>query len=146
MTDVFTTERRVEFCQTDTAGIAHFSTFLCFMEQAEHDLWRHIGASVVQPLDDGSHLSWPRVHVECDFSGTAQFEDVLQIAVHVVRLGTKSVTFGFRFSCRDQVIGEGKIVAVCCRFRTGEPLTSVAIPADLADGLRPFCQTPSQEG
>lgn len=42
----FIWERRVEFCETDAAGICHFSSFFVFMEQAEHALFRHLGWSV----------------------------------------------------------------------------------------------------
>ncbi len=127
----FNVRRRVEFCETDAAGIAHFSSFVCYMEQAEHRFLRHLDTSVLRELDDGYHLSWPRVHVECDYSGVARFEDELEIAVSVEALGTKSVTYGFRFHCDAEPIAQGKIVAVCCRMRPGQPLQSIEIPADL---------------
>jgi len=38
--------RRVEFCETDMAGIAHFSSFIIYMEQAEHAMLRALGTSV----------------------------------------------------------------------------------------------------
>lgn len=38
--------RRVEFSETDMAGIAHFSSFIIYMEQAEHALLRSLGTSV----------------------------------------------------------------------------------------------------
>ena len=38
--------RRVEFAETDMAGIAHFSSFSIYMEQAEHALLRSLGTSV----------------------------------------------------------------------------------------------------
>jgi len=38
--------RRVEFAETDMAGIAHFSSFVIYMEQAEHALLRSLGTSV----------------------------------------------------------------------------------------------------
>ena len=38
MSSPFVTTRRVEFCQTDAAGIMHFAAFFELMEQAEHEL------------------------------------------------------------------------------------------------------------
>ena len=35
--------RRVQFSETDLAGIAHFSTYFRYMEEAEHALWRAAG-------------------------------------------------------------------------------------------------------
>ncbi len=138
MPQVFTTERRVEFCETDAAGIAHFTSLLCYMEQAEHAFLRGLGTSVVQNLDDGWHLSWPRVHVECDYRGTARFEDVLQIELRILRLGSKSVTYQFHFAKEGQEIASGNVVAVCCRVRAGYPLESTSIPEELGDKLRNY--------
>lgn len=140
MGNIFTTERRVEFCETDAAGITHFSAFLCYMEQAEHALFRALGTSVVHDLGDDWHLSWPRVHVECDFTGTARFEDVLQIDVQVLRLGGKSVTYGFSFLRREEQIARGKTTAVCCRVRSGHALQSIAIPELLRSQLTDYLQ------
>ena len=52
----FSYERRVEFCETDSAGIAHFSSLAIYMEQAEHALFRSIGLSVF-PQRSPSHVS-----------------------------------------------------------------------------------------
>lgn len=133
----FSFSRRVEFCETDAAGIAHFSAFLCYMEQAEHALWRHLGHSVMLELETGGHLSWPRVHVECDYMGIAQFEDELDIAVRVLKMGDKSITYGFRFTCQERLIAEGQTVAVCCVV-DGADLQSVSIPTALRDQLSQF--------
>jgi acyl-CoA thioester hydrolase len=146
MPEVFTTRRRVEFCETDAAGIAHFSSFICYMEQAEHAFLRSLGTSVVQALDNaesseegrGWHLSWPRVHVECDYKGSARFEDELTIEVSVLKIGTKSVTYGFAFSKDDYAIAYGQVVAVCCRVKSGEPLKSMSVPEKLATQLRGY--------
>ena len=32
--------RRVQFADTDQAGVVHFSWFARYMEEAEHALWR----------------------------------------------------------------------------------------------------------
>ena len=132
MANCFTTQRRVEFCETDAAGIVHFSSFLLYMEQAEHNFLRHLGSSVIEPLGNGWHVSWPRVHVECDFSGAAKFEDELKIAVRVTKLGVKRVTYGFDFTLNQQLIAKGKTVAVCCRVKPGEPLESIPISPSLS--------------
>lgn len=138
MSHPFSVARRVEFCETDAAGIAHFSSFLCYMEQAEHALLRHLGTSVTSDIGDGWHLSWPRVHVECDYRGSARFEDCLTIQVVVERLGVRSVTYAFDFTRGGQSLASGKLVAVCCKVRPGEPLESMAIPAELRTSLQKY--------
>lgn len=135
MAEVFHTTRRVEFRETDAAGIAHFSAFLCYMEQAEHDLLRTLDWSVMMPHAETGYLSWPRVHVEADFHGAVQFEDVLDISVHITRLGARSVTYVFQFTCQGRQIASGKTIAVCCHVGTDRSLESIDIPADLRQRL-----------
>ena len=60
MAGAFRTQRRVEFCETDAAGIVHFAEFFPYMEQAEHAMLRHLGLSVVFHDDQGV-ISWPRI-------------------------------------------------------------------------------------
>ena len=45
MSTAFVTSRRVEFSDTDAAGIVHFVAFFRMMEQAEHELLRSVGLS-----------------------------------------------------------------------------------------------------
>jgi acyl-CoA thioesterase FadM len=108
------------------------------MEQAEHQFLRFLGTSVVEKLEDDWHLSWPRVHVDCDFFASAQFEDILQISVGVRKLGTKSIAYTFDFAKDQTVVARGTIATVCCRVKVGQPLESVAIPQVLRDKLLPY--------
>lgn len=111
----FRTQRRIEWGDTDAAGIAHFTAFLQFMEQAEHEFLRDRRLSVLMTDEEG-RLSWPRVSVRCDFLKSVVFEDVLEIEVHVDRLGKKSITYGFHFLHNNEEIAVGSITAVCCRI------------------------------
>jgi acyl-CoA thioester hydrolase len=36
--------RRVEFSETDMAGIVHYSNFFRYMEAAEHEFFRSLGS------------------------------------------------------------------------------------------------------
>jgi len=88
--------RRVEFRDTDAAGIMHFSMFFVYMEQAEHELLRSLGLSVLEHDASGA-ISWPRVAVACDYRQPLRFEDEFEIEVSISRMGEKSVTSAFRF-------------------------------------------------
>src|SRR5690606_37511976 len=70
----FTLRRRVEFRDTDAAGIVHFSVYFNYMEEAEHALLRSLGTSVVTSDAEGP-ISWPRVAAACEFRGALRFED-----------------------------------------------------------------------
>ena len=56
--------RRVQFYETDAAGIVHFSWFFRYMEEAEHALWREAGLSIHPP---DAEIGWPRVGAACEF-------------------------------------------------------------------------------
>jgi 4-hydroxybenzoyl-CoA thioesterase/acyl-CoA thioester hydrolase len=133
----FVVQRRVEFCETDAAGIAHFSVFFQYMEQAEHALLRHLGLSVIMTDPQGT-ISWPRVNAHCDYIGAVQFEQVLDIAVRVEQLGTKSVTYGFDFQREGKRVATGKITAVCCRIAPDQPPMATPIPDWIVARLRTY--------
>jgi 4-hydroxybenzoyl-CoA thioesterase/acyl-CoA thioester hydrolase len=133
----FKASRRVEFRDTDMAGIMHFSAFFTVLESVEHEFLRSLGLSVVMTDDEGQ-LGWPRVSASCDFKGSVKFEDVLDIELTIARLGEKSVTYQFTVESLSRRIAEGKIVAVCCRMSHGQPLQGVPIPKVMAEKLRPF--------
>jgi len=123
----FHTTRRVEFCHTDAAGIAHFASLCEFMEQAEHELLRSRDLSVFMN-DETGIISWPRVAAKCEFQSAARFEDVLDIEVSIARLGDKSITYAFRFSLEGTDVASGEITAVCCRMTDEAPPEPIAIP------------------
>ena len=103
MAQVFTTSKRVEFRDTDAAGIMHFSAYFTYMEEAEHELLRSIGTSVVLDVGDDT-LSWPRVAANAEYRGPVQFEDEMVIQVRIKRLGSRSVTYHHQFVVGDQVV------------------------------------------
>src|SRR3712207_1380462 len=62
----FRTTRRIEFADTDMAGIVHFSNFFRFMEAAEVAYLRARGLSVRLSWE-GRELGFPRVSASCDY-------------------------------------------------------------------------------
>jgi len=137
MSTAFVTTRRVEFSDTDAAGIVHFVAFFRMMEQAEHDLLRSVGLSVVMH-DLAGTVSWPRVSAKCEFTAAARFEDLLEIEVRIARLGKRSITYAHRFLRDGKELATGEITAVCCRIKDGKPPKSIDIPAAMVKKLKPF--------
>lgn len=123
----FQTQRRVEFCETDMAGIAHFSNFFRYMEFAEVAFLRSKGLSVKMDYE-GQTLGFPRVSATCDYFKPARFEEVLDIAVTLERIGQKSLTFAFEFSRGGLVLARGKTTSVCCRINDKNEWEGMTIP------------------
>src|SRR5579883_671751 len=135
MTAPFRVSRRVDFADTDMAGIIHFSNYFRYMEFAEVAFLRSRGLSV--SMDWGvEHVSFPRVSASCDFLHPVRFDDVVDIEVRVERVGRKSVTYSFNFTHEGKPVAKGRISAVCCRMRPGiHELESIDIPAEIRTQL-----------
>ena len=127
----FHTKRKIEFADTDQAGICHFARFFVFMETAEHEFLNSLGTSVSTELE-GNKIGWPRLAASCEYLSPARFEDVLDIHLRVVRKGTKSITYKFIFSRDGAVIARGQMTSACCICNPGQPLTAIPIPPSLA--------------
>lgn len=124
----FTTTRRVEFGDTDMAGIMYFANYFRFMEVAETEFLRSRGLSVHWREESGK-VGFPRVSVGCDYMKPARFEDVLSIAVSIERLGTKSVSYRFEFTNQHgESVALGRITAVFCRTTSPDQIESLTIP------------------
>ncbi len=137
MTKKFLFQRRVEFRDTDMAGIVHFSVFFTYMEQAEHEFLRSVGLSVVADVE-GQKISWPRVAAECNYRRSIRFEQMLDIHLSIERMGDKSVTYQFQFVESGQTVADGRVTAVCCLFSHGTKPESILIPMSVRERLQPF--------
>jgi acyl-CoA thioester hydrolase len=130
----YTTRRRVEFADTDLAGIMHFANFFKFMESAEHDFLRSVGLSVIWSEGD-ERLGFPRVSASCDYLSPARYEDVLDVVVTVDRIGEKSVTYGFEFRRGSELIARGKLVTASCKVTDGK-IESLPVPQKWREKLK----------
>jgi acyl-CoA thioester hydrolase len=123
------TTRRIEFGDTDMAGIVHFANFFRFMEAAETEYLRARGLTVSFRLD-GKRVGFPRVAAACDYLKPARFEDLLDVLVTLERVGAKSVSYRFDFSRAGEAIAVGRITCVYCEETPGHGLASREIPEE----------------
>lgn len=128
------TRRCIEFEDTDAAGIVHFARFYVFMEQAEHQFLRSLGASVHTEVD-GDLISWPRLASSCEFFHPVRFEDELDIRLSVRRKGNKSITYACEFFAGDEKVAQGEITSVCCVCNPGEKMRAIPIPSFIGDRI-----------
>jgi YbgC/YbaW family acyl-CoA thioester hydrolase len=127
----FTTTRRVEFGDTDMAGIMHFANFFRFMEAAETDFLISRGLNVSWQEAAGKY-GFPRVSVSCDYKKPARFAEILTIAVSLEKLGKKSVSYRFEFTnSRGEALATGRITAVFCCTSEANQLRSMEIPPQI---------------
>jgi YbgC/YbaW family acyl-CoA thioester hydrolase len=129
----FRSRQRVEFADTDMAGIVHFSNFFRYMERAEHEFLRSLGLSV-HGVNGEDLVSWPRVSAECKFRAPLSFEDELDVRLLVREKRSKSVTYEFRFYKQGDenlvAVGSITVVSVSIDRSTGQ-MTSIPIPPSI---------------
>ena len=78
----FTLSHRVEFSETDMAGIVHFANFYRMMENAEHAFFRSLGFTI-HGHEAGTTTGWPRVNAACEFFKPLRFEEIVDIQLLV---------------------------------------------------------------
>jgi acyl-CoA thioester hydrolase len=123
--------RRVEFADTDMAGVVHFSWIAKYMEEAEHALWREAGLSIV-PQE--AAVSFPRVALSIDFKAPLFFEDEFEVHVRLTAASQRSLTYAHTIRRGDTVIATGTMTAVCVR-KSPLPMKAVEIPSAILDRL-----------
>jgi len=114
----FTMRRRVQFAETDMAGVLHFSNYFRYMEEIEHAFWRFLDLTVYL-RDAEPHISWPRVATGCEYFAPVHFEDELDLTLRVTKLGEKSLSYEVEFLRGQKRCATGKVTAVCCATKPG---------------------------
>ena len=107
----YQTKRKIEFADTDMAGIVHFTRFFVFMESAEHEFLRSLGTSVATEWD-GNKIGWPRLAASCEYLSPLRFEDEVDIRLWISKKGTKSLTYQFHFTRQGEDIARGQLTTV----------------------------------
>jgi acyl-CoA thioester hydrolase len=134
----FRYRRRVEFAETDPAGIAHFSVFFRYMEEAEHALWRAAGMSIAPPGQPG----WARVAASLDFKAPLRFEDEFDVFVEIAEVGRRKVRYAITFKHGDRVVGTGSMTTVPVEKDAAGQLKSRDIPEGVIERLQAASHRP----
>jgi acyl-CoA thioester hydrolase len=135
----FRIEERVRWGDVDAARIIFYGAYIRFFEIAETELFRAVGLSYGEMFDE-LDVWLPRAHLECDFRRAAQLDDLLEVAVYVGRVGTKSLRLNFevRRNGEPEIVAEAHFVLVAVRRSTFE---SVPLPEELKRRLAPYVQS-----
>jgi len=130
-TNEFILRRRVQFYETDPAGIVHFSWFFRYMEEAEHALWRDAGLSIHPP---DSELGWPRVAASFEYQRALRFEDEFVIHLRIANMSQKTIRYECTVKKDDQPIATGTMTVACVRKKP--TMRAVEIPDEIVKRLR----------
>ena len=130
---------RVEFSETDMAGIIHFSSYFRYMEVTEHAFFRSLGLTI-NTRSTSLGVGWPRVHVSCDFDYPLRFEDEVEVHLLVREKSERSLTYDFvfrKFNVDPVVeVARGLLTVVCVKEDESGTMKSVPIPAVIAEKIQ----------
>ena len=123
--------RRVQFADTDLAGVVHFSWIVRYMEEAEHALWREAGLTIA-PV--GDVLGYPRVSVAVDFKAPLKFEDEFDDLVRITAINRTSISYAHTITRGDTLVATGTMTAVCVTKKDGQ-LVAMELPENVRTRL-----------
>lgn len=148
--------RRVEFAETDMAGIMHFANFFRFMEAAEHEFFAHLGLDVHTAVE-GSMVGMARIEAHCEYLAPLHFGDQVEVQLRVRAVEDKTLTYDFLFrrigpegDRQEPLVARGRLKVIRVRREPGaERIRAVPledsirsrIEAAPADPLSPSSRT-----
>lgn len=138
MAHEFKLTRRIEFAETDMAGIVHFANFFRMMESTEHAFFRSLGLSI-HSHEAGATTGWPRVSATCDYRAPLRFEEEVEIHLFVAEVRSRAIRYEFIFSKAADAseVARGEIVAVCAGV---EQATGKLVAMPIPDHVRAAIQ------
>ena len=123
----FAYRTRVRFVDTDASLRIHFTAMLRHFEAAEQDFLRSLDLDFQDMNATG--IGFPRVHVECTYTGAVRYDDRLDIAVSVGRIGNTSYTLAYAATVEDRPVAHGRITVVALDLKTQK---AIPLPEILA--------------
>jgi acyl-CoA thioester hydrolase len=119
--------RRVNFYETDCAGIVHFSWFFRYLEEAEHAMWRAAGLSIAAAA---AGVGFPRVNASFDYHRPLRFEDEFDVLVRVAAIGQSSMRYHCLISMGGARVATGTTTVVCV-VRAGDGFKAAPFPPEV---------------
>ena len=110
---------RVHWADTDAAGVVWFGNFLRFFEEAEDELFRALGRTRMELIEDFGILM-PRVEASCRFRSPVRAEEVLEIDIAVESITERRIAYRFQARERDtrRIACEGAYRVACVSQET----------------------------
>ena len=119
--------RRIEWMDTDAAGIYHWTTVFRLAEAAEAALHTALG------IADFTFGATPRVAVEATFALSLRFNDRVEVSLAVTRVGRSSVAYALAVDGEAGRAAQGTVTSVLIDRASGR---AIAWPDDIRAALR----------
>lgn len=124
---------RVRYIECDVQGIVFNSHFLAYFDLSMTELFRAAFGTYKQAMERG--LDVVVVEANVRYIGPARFEDELQMAVSIVRLGNTSMETLHQARRDDELLVEGRVWHVSV---DAETMVKRPIPDGVREALAPW--------
>lgn len=123
----YTTTIPVRFGDVDRAGIVYYPVIFHYLHVAQEDFFSEYVGVPYHRLIEEEGLGFPAVTDSTEFYRPFKYGEIVEIRVHISRVGESSVTFEFRLFVEgsDELRARSSQVKVAVRMDTWK---KVAIP------------------
>lgn len=134
----FITYKKVEFSDTDMAGLVHFSNYFRYMEVAERDFFESLGINLIQSIPK-ELLGYPRTRAECKFSAPLRFGDTVKIHLAIKAIKDRAIDYQFRLFRHSPKtstpVAKGHLTTIYTELNKDGELESKPLPKTLLDKI-----------
>ena len=124
---------RVRYHECDPQGIVFNGNWFAYFDVTLTELWREAFGSYEAMVEAGSDVMV--VSAGATFRAPARFDEQLEVAMAIERLGGSSMTSTFTATRDGQLLVEGRLVHV---FVDPATYTKQEIPDDARERLQPY--------
>jgi acyl-CoA thioester hydrolase len=136
MPEPFRHRLRVRWSECDLQGVVFYPQYLAYLDHTVTELWRE-GVGPYMQIVQEHGVEMVVAEAGMRYRDSARFDDELEIAASVTRLGSTSVTTAFRIArvADGALLTEGELRHV---FVDAESFAKREIPAAVRSGLERF--------
>lgn len=125
---------RVRFRDTDMQGHVYFGNYFVFCDEALGAYMRAAGVAWQDMVQSGTDMLY--VNANCDYLGSARFEEDVHVETRISRFGTSSFTSMFVIrNDQGETLAKASVTSVCVDSKSRE---KVIVPVVLREAIEAF--------
>lgn len=130
----FVHTQRVRWTEVDLQGVVFFGHYYAYFDHGMTEYFRELGYPYPDAFVDATTDTFIK-HCECEYHGSARYDDVIDIHVRSARLGRSSLSMEFRVTREQDLLVTGAVVYV---FADPGTRKSKPIPETLRAAVEAF--------
>jgi acyl-CoA thioester hydrolase len=127
---------RVQWGDTDAAGIVFYPNYFRWFDHAGLEFLRALGLPL-ETLIAQHQIILPIIDAGCRFHRPARYSDLLTIETTITEIRARSFRFEYHVTCAGEITGIGYEVRGCVRSPAGKDgkLELIALPEEIRSRL-----------